>query len=200
MLYNASLYRDDNGVVRGVVAVGRDITRHYVDRVRPIHKTGSWRTVSRGLALGIATIGFVILCNSVVSHIDAWNKAQLVSPVSMVEAPYLHLGDHRPMSILHAGDMVFSHISTQRNVPCFAVIHQRILSLLGDNIFNRVVWADLADSAGYTEAGSFETDYRFIVPTDLPPNHYVLERNTVYTCGPAVINQTQPLIPFTVVK
>ena len=33
MLYNASLYREDNGTVGGVVAVGRDVTRHYEDRI-----------------------------------------------------------------------------------------------------------------------------------------------------------------------
>ena len=63
-----------------------------------------------------------------------------------------------------------------------------------------VFWSNLPVSFGYTEAGNFETDYRFLVPDDLSPGDYFLERNTTYNCGGTTLIQTQPLIPFAVTK
>jgi PAS domain S-box-containing protein len=199
MLYNASLYREDDGTIGGVVAVGRDVTRHYEDRIKAKHGK-RWRSIAQWPLLGVALVAFLLLASTVLSGVDAWTKARIVSPVSMLDAPYLHAGDHRPTSLFHAGDTVFSHISTRRSVACFALIQQRILSLIDGDIANRVVWSNLAVSFGYTEAGNFETDYRFVVPDNLPEGAYFLERNTTYNCGGTAIDQSQPLIPFAVVK
>jgi PAS domain S-box-containing protein len=199
MLYNASLYREDDGSIGGVVAIGRDITLHYEDRIQARQRT-NWWTIARLPALGVALVGFLLLGSTLMSVIDTWTKARMVSPVAMLDSPYLHAGDRQPTSVFHAGDVAFAHVSTERRVACFALIHQRILSLIGGDIFHRVVWSDPAVSFGYTEAGRFETDYRFVVPTNLPPGDYVLERNNTYTCGSTTIDQNEPLISFSVAK
>jgi PAS domain S-box-containing protein len=199
MLYNASLYREDDGAVSGVVAVGRDITRHYEDRIQP--KQGkNWWTIARWPVLGVALLGFLLVTSTLLLHVEVWTKAQIVTPVTMVKKPYLHAGDHRPTTVFHAGEVAFVHISSQRDVSCFALVHQRILSLINGDIFNRIVWSDPPVSYGYTEAGHYETDHRFDVPADLPHGDYFLERSVTYTCGATTVNQTQPPFSFTVVK
>jgi PAS domain S-box-containing protein len=199
MLYNASLYREDDGTVRGVVAVGRDITRHYEDRIRAKQGKNRW-TIARWPVLGVALVAFLLATNTLLVNVEAWTKSRIVAPISMVEEPYLHAGDHRPTTVFHPGEVAFAHISTQRTVACYALIHQRILSLIDGDIFNRIVWSDPPVSYGYTEAGHFETDYRFVVPVDLPPGLYFFERNSTYTCDATTINQSQPLMSFTVVN
>jgi PAS domain S-box-containing protein len=199
MLFNASLYREDDGTIGGAVAVGRDVTRHYEDRIQAKHRK-RWRTIVQWPLLGVALLGFLLLASSFLSHVDAWTKAQMVSPISMLEAPYLHTGDHRPTTILHAGEAVFYHISTRHSVACFALIQQRILSLVDGGVVHRIIWSNLAVTFGYTKAGNFETNYRFVVPDILPQGDYFLERNTTYDCGGTTLNISRPLLPFTVVK
>jgi hypothetical protein len=199
MLFNASLYLEDNGTVGGVVAVGRDVTRHYEDRIRAKHRK-RWRTIVQWPLVGVALLGFMLLASTFLSHVDAWTKAQMVSPVAMLDAPYLHNGDHRPTTIFHAGEAVFYHISTRHTVTCFALIQQRIVSLIDGDATHRIIWSNLTVTFGYTEAGNFETNYRFVVPDILPQGDYFLERNTTYNCGGTTLNQSRPLLPFTVVK
>jgi PAS domain S-box-containing protein len=197
MLCNASLYRQDDGTVGGVVAVGRDITLHYADRIPAKQRSIGW-IIAKWPGFGVAWVGVLLLTSNVLSTVDIWSKRQLVVPVSLEEGPYLHTGDHRPTRVFHAGETAFAHVTTQRNVACFGLIHQRILSLTDGDIFNRVVWNDPEVSFGYTDAGKFETDYRLVIPDYLPPGDYFVERNNTYTCGDTTIHQTIPLIPFSV--
>jgi PAS domain S-box-containing protein len=199
MLCNASLYREDDGRIGGVVAVGRDITHHYPDRIKAKYRT-YWRAIVLWPAFIAALVGFLLLASAMMYRIDAWTKAQLVSPISLLNPPYLHAGDHRPTTAFHAGQVVFLHVSTHRSVPCYGLNVERILSLTDGDMFNRTVWSDFPVSFGYTNAGDYEFDYRFTVPSDLLPGDYALERNVISLCGPTNINQTEPFIPFSVVK
>ena len=199
MLCNASLYREDNGSIGGVVVVGRDITRHYPDRIEAKNQW-RWRSLATLPALAMALAVLLLLTNTVASRVDSWTKARIVDPVSVSNPPYIHTGDHQPASIFHPGQTAFLHVSTRRSASCFSLIRQRIVSLNPGDSLQRTVWSNLPDSFGYTDPGDFEIDYRFIVPADLPPGNYALERDKTFTCGSTTVTTNDPLLPLSVVK
>jgi hypothetical protein len=61
------------------------------------------------------------------------------------------------------------------------------------------IWQAYGESDGWTEPGTFESDYRFPTPDNVPPGKYFYERTITYECGLAgSVRQAQPLIPFEV--
>ena len=194
MLFNASLFREDDGTIGGVVAVGRDVTRHYEDRIQAKQRSITGGPLRSGRCWASHWAGFCCWrARSCRGSIHGPRRGSLARS-QCCDSPYLHAGDHQPTPTFHAGRVAFAHVSTQRGVACFALIQQRILSLIDDQLANRIVWSNLPISSGYTQAGDFEIDYRFVVPDDLPQGDYFLERNTTYHCGRTTIDQNQPLI------
>jgi hypothetical protein len=100
-------------------------------------------------------------------------------------------------TLFRPGEAVFVHISTQRSLPCFASIHQRVVSFEGGDRNRPTVWQDYRDSHGWTNAGTFDSDYYFLTPDKIPPGHYFYERSATYECENVdTVHQEQPLIPF----
>ena len=83
------------------------------------------RYVIKWLVVGVA----VVVALSIVGNLlGEWRKAQAISPVTVLAAPYLHGGDHLPRAAFRAGEPFFVHVTTRRMLPCFASFYQRIVS------------------------------------------------------------------------
>ena len=156
----------------------------------------SARSILRVLFIGtLVTVGISYLT----SLVNDWRWGRVISPVTVLSAPYLHTGDHVAKTVFRPGETVFVHVTTRRSLPCFAAIHQRVISFANGDRRRPTIWQNLGESNGWTEPGTFESDYRFRTPDDVPPGQYFYERTITYECGLAgSVRQAQPLIPFEV--
>ena len=150
----------------------------------------------RWLFMGtIATIAISYMA----SLVNNWRWSRVISPVTVLNPPYLHTGDHVAKTVFRPGETVFVHVTTRRSLPCFAAIHQRVISFENGDRQRPTIWQDLHESNGWTEPGTFESDYRFRTPDNVPPGQYYYERTITYECGLAgSVRQAQPLVPFEV--
>ena len=159
------------------------------------------RSIVGWLGLGVIVVVALCVAERASSGLRHWVTGAVVTPVALLAPPYLHTGDRIPRTAFHPGEPVFVHVTTQRAVACFAIIDQRVVSFVNqDDHHTLTIWTDYHDSHGYTEAGTFESDYYFLTP-NLAPGRYYYERTATYDCtGIGVVHQAQPLIPFEIVN
>jgi hypothetical protein len=152
-------------------------------------------------SLFIAAI-VILMLHALFLKLQNYEHSLIAVPPDYLRPPYIHLGDQKPINILHPNEFFFVHADNSRRSDCSAEARYRIISILPDTESQHtVVWYSYTDTIGFTLAGNYEGDILLQLPSWLPAGNFMLDRYAVYTCeGGIRIDQSAiGKLPFQVI-
>jgi len=152
-------------------------------------------------SLIIAAI-IILVLHEIFLKLQQYEHALIAVSPDDLRPPYIHLGDQKPIKILHPNEFFFVHADNTRRSDCSAEARYRIISILPDlDSQHTVVWYSYTDTIGFTTAGNYEGDILLQLPSWLPVGDYMLDRYAIYTCegGIRIDQSVNGKLPFSVV-
>ena len=143
----------------------------------------------------------IVVGNAVAEFIAAKNRETVMVGFAALEPPYVtSVPSGQPETQFHPGQRIFIHVEQERKQrACIVTRSMRLIQLINDDQFHRVIWQNYDTSRGSTSIGRYSLDLAMVLPSDLSKGKYDVEIVSDYACDDARYWITAPLIPFEVV-
>jgi hypothetical protein len=143
----------------------------------------------------------LVLGNAAVEFIASKNRQTMRVSFAALVPPYIASAPSgQPETQFHAGQRIFIHLEQERKqTECVVTRSMRIIQLINDDTFRRIVWQNSDISRGAITLGRYSLDLALVIPSDLSKGQYDVEIVSDYACDDVRYYTTAPLIPFEVV-